>query len=171
MNIKTALLQKHSKSQTLLIANHIADDKSKFATLMKYVLGDDIILAQRAAWVMSYCCEMNELLLMPFMNDVTDKLYQNTHDAVKRNIVRVLQTIPLPEMYHGKIVDACFKLIASADEPVAVKCFAMTTALRICILYPELISEFKIIIESQLPYATAGLKSRVKKTQALLSRY
>lgn len=171
MVIKTALLQKHSKTNTLLIANYIGDDKRKFASLMKCVLSDDLVIAQRAAWVMSYCCEKHNFLLQPYMTEVIEKLNLNTHDAVKRNIVRLFQTIPLAEMYHANIIDACFKLIASSHEPVAVKCFAITTALRICVLYPELIPEFKITIEDQLPHATAGFKSRVKKTIESLRNY
>jgi hypothetical protein len=95
---------------------------------------------------------------------------ENLHDAIKRNTVRVLQEITIPEILWGDAADVCFKLLLSKNEPVAVKCFSMTVLLNIVRHIPELKEELKIIIEDQIPYSSAGFKSRGIKTLKALEK-
>ncbi|MCK5279227.1 MAG: hypothetical protein KAQ62_19445, partial [Cyclobacteriaceae bacterium] len=58
----------------------------------------------------------------------------------------------------------------SGKEPVAVKVFAMTVLFNIVQVYPELSEELEISIEEQMPFCSAGFKSRGRKVLKALSK-
>ena len=57
-------------------------------------------------------------------------------------------------------MDICFRCVASPKEAVAVKAFSLTVLGNLAKLYPEILSEIKLLIEAQLPNKTAAFKSR-----------
>jgi hypothetical protein len=126
-------------------------------------LGTDKILASRAAWVMSYCVIKNPVLIESYLEKLIKNLNADVHVAVKRNTVKVLQYVDIPEKLWGRAATACIYLLQSNKEPVAVKVFSMTVLANICKHEPELATELKLIIENQLPFASAGFKARAKK--------
>jgi len=87
----------------------------------------------------------------------------NLHDAVKRNTVRMLQSVSIPEKYEGEIMEICFKYIESPKEAVAVKAFSLAILEKLAKKYPEIIPEVKLLIEDQMPHQTAAFKTRSKK--------
>ncbi len=112
---------------------------------------------------MSYCAIKNPQLTQSYLQRLIKNLQGDIHVAVKRNTVRVLQYIDIPEKLRGMAATVCFDLIQSGNEPVAVKAFSMTVLANICKHEPELADELKLIIEDQLPFASAGFKARAKK--------
>lgn len=171
MNLREALLKEHSKKQTMIIVNYIGDDEKKFAELMQLFLYHEYRVEQRSAWAVSYCAEVHPHLILPYMKPMIDLLKKkNVHDAVKRNIVRILQFIDIPKKYFAKLANACFDLLLSKEEPVAVKVFSMTVLANICKYEPALASELRLVIEDQLPYGSAGFKSRADKVLREISK-
>lgn len=162
MNIQSELLKEHSKAQTLKIARYIGSDEDRFGELMAMFWGSEYRLSQRAAWVLRYCAESHPSLIMPYLRSLIDNLERPVPDAVKRNTVRVLQETAIPEELQGKLADICFTFLASA-EPVAVKVFAMTVLANLAKKEPDLKNELMILIQDQLPYASAGFVSRGRK--------
>lgn len=163
MKLREAILKEHSKKNTLLIVKYIGDDKNKFAELMHLLFNNEDIIAQRAAWIVSYCAERHPHLVTPYLKQVIEVLGKEVHNAVKRNMLRILQNLPIPGKYFAKLVNHGFHLLVSANEPVAVKAFSMTVLCNICKYEPHLANELKLIIEDQLPFAGNGFKSRGKK--------
>ncbi|MFX8778192.1 hypothetical protein ABTM50_20175, partial [Acinetobacter baumannii] len=60
------------------------------------------------------------------------------HTAVIRNAVRVLETIEIPEQYHGEVMNRCFAFIEDPTIPVAIKAFSLTTLFNLSRQYPEI---------------------------------
>ena len=85
------------------------------------------------------------------------------HDAVKRNTLRLLQAISIPQRFHGEIMSLCFDYIASPDESAAIKAFSLTVLQNLSKQYPEIKQELKTIIEDRWEYESAAFKSRAKK--------
>ena len=52
-NIKEALKREHSKRTTDLIVNYVANNKNRFKELMDLLLGEDLLMVQRASWPLS----------------------------------------------------------------------------------------------------------------------
>jgi hypothetical protein len=95
-------------------------------------------------------------------------LYNDVPDAVKRNTLRLLQDRELPSEVLGVATDVGFKIMESRAEPIAVKVFAMTMLANICKKVPELKNELKLLIEDQMPYGSAGFRSRGKRILKIL---
>jgi hypothetical protein len=120
-------------------------------------------VVQRAAWPVSYCVIAHP----PFIKKHWPALIKNLqkpqlHNAVKRNSIRLLQDIDIPQKYQGAVMDICFKYVAAPAEAVAIKAFSLTVLGNLAKKYPEILPEIKFLIEEQLPHQTAAFKSRAK---------
>ena len=171
MDIREQLLKEHSKSNANKIAHYVSDNTSRFALLMKLFFSDEYRVTQRAAQVVSICSDSHPQLIRPYLKELILNLRNDVHDAVKRNSLRILQDIELPESLHGDMADIGFRLLTSREEPVAVKVFAMTVLANICKKEPDLKNELEIIIEDQMPYGSAGFISRGNKILKRLQHY
>jgi hypothetical protein len=163
MNLREEILREHSKSQTLKIVKYIGNDKERFAELINLFLGNTYRITQRAAWAVSYCAEEHPELIIPYLERMLDNLNQPVHDSVKRNTLRTFQDIDIPEKLQGKAADICFKLLRDKDETIGTKVFAMTVLHNLSKQHPDLENELRIAIEEQMPYASAGFRSRGSK--------
>jgi hypothetical protein len=164
MDIRQALMTEHSKQQTMAIVEYIGEDPKRFAELMKVFFAGDYRLTQRAAWPMNYCAERHPKLILPYLPKLLDCLErEDMHDAVRRNVVRLLQYIEIPKRLTGKVYSHCIDLLDDADQPAAVRAFAMTVATRIAKSEPDLINELRLIVSKHLPHATAAFRARAKQ--------
>ena len=170
MDIRAALLKEHSKEQTLKIVHYIGENKARFALLMDLFLNDEYRVTQRAAWVVGHTAEKNPQLFQPYLQVLIENLQKSVHDAIKRNTLRVLQDIDIPEDLLGLAAEICFSFLDDPKEPVAVRVFSMTVCYNICVKEPDLSNELKLIIEDHLPHGSAGFKSRGKRTLKLLDK-
>ncbi len=167
MDLRETILKEHSKNNCDKIVSWIGDDPKKFDQLFYLFLNDEYRVTQRAAWPLS-CCAISHPF---FMKNKFEKLINNLrkpnlHDAIKRNTVRVLQHVDIPEMQEGRVMEICFNYVESPKESVAVKAFSLTILGKLAKKYPEIIPEIKLLIEEQIDQQTAGFKSRAKRILA-----
>lgn len=169
MELKNAILEEHSKAQTDRIVQYVGHDQKRFDALMKvFLTGDDLIL-QRAGWPLSYCAQNNPAFVLPHLGKLLKLLQKpNVHNAVTRNIVRILQDVKIPARYQGTVMAVCFDFIASPEQPAAIKAFSLTILEHLAVSYPDIVPELKLIIEERWPYETAAFHSRAKK---ILKKY
>lgn len=170
MNIKTALLKEHSKRQCDAIVKWVDHDQKRFDELFGLFLHDEYRVVQRAAWPISYCVEKHpEFIKKHFAKLIKNLSRKGIHDAVKRNTVRLLQYVSIPEKFHGQVMDICFRYITSPAEAVAVKAFSMTVLQNLAKQYPEIVNELKLVIEERWDYETVAFKTRAKNLLKELS--
>jgi hypothetical protein len=164
MDIRAAIIKEHSRAQLLKIVKYIGDDPDRFKKLIEIFLAGPYRVTQRAAWPISVVAETQPQLLIPHLKKILDFARKpGVHDSVKRNAVRLLQFIEIPKKLHGNIADLCFEFLQDKKEPIAVKVFSMSALATIAQSNPELKKELKIIIEDQLPYASAGFLVRARR--------
>jgi len=164
MDIRQALKAEHSKRQTMAIVEFIGDDAERFAQLMKIFFAGEYRLTQRAAWPMNYCAERHPALIQPYLPKLLACLErEDVHDAVKRNVVRLLQYIEIPKRLAGKVYARCVDLIDDADRPVAVRAFALTVAARIAKSEPDLLNELRLVVRKHLPHTTVAFQKRARE--------
>jgi hypothetical protein len=163
-DIRSALLEVHSKAQATKIADYIGKDPKRFAELMKCVFGPVYRVSQRAAWPVSHCIERHPELVKPYFNVLIKQLERDdVHVAVRRNVARLLQFVEIPKRYQGRIFDACYNLLADPNETVAVRCFSMSVAAKIAKDEPELMEELRMVATKYPQVATAGFRSRARR--------
>ncbi len=164
MNIQNALIREHSKANTMRIVAYIGVNQERFDELMALLGGEDALIAQRAAWVVGHSGVKHPKLVQKHFQEMIDCLKKpKNHDAIKRNILRVWQFVSFPEAHIGEITDLCFDYLMSSKEAVAIKVFAMTILHNITKSIPELQNELRLLIEDQMPYGSAGFRSRGRK--------
>jgi hypothetical protein len=163
VDIKKAILKEHSSRNAQRIVNYIGHSPSRFNELVKVFLGGPYQVSQRASWPLSNCIEHHPDLIKPHLGTILKVLDDDTaHDTVRRNIVRLLQFIEIPKRYYGKVWSMCYQLM-DPKQPIAVRVFSMTVLAAIASKEPDLKNELRILIEDQLPYASAGYLSRARK--------
>jgi hypothetical protein len=164
MDLRKVILQEHSKAQALKIVSYIGSDAPRFKKLIEIFLAGPYRLTQRAAWPLSLCVEKHPALIVPHLKAILDYLQTpGIHDSVKRNVMRLLQFIEIPKRFHGQVTQTAFSFLQNKKEPVAIRVFAMTVLASVCKDQPDLKRELKILVEDQLPYASAAFISRAKK--------
>lgn len=164
MDIRQALMAEHSKRQTMAIVEYVGDDARRFAELMKLFFAGDYRLTQRAAWPMNYCAERHPNLILPYLPKLLDCLERDDmHDAVRRNVMRLLQYIEIPKRLIGRVYSHCVDLIDDAYQPVAARAFALTVAARIAKSEPDLMNELRLIVSKHLPHTTVAFQKRARE--------
>ncbi len=164
MNIRDELLAEHSKRQTMKIVRYIDGDAKKFAELMKLFLGPVYRTSQRAAWAVNYCAEHDRELVKPYFNRLVEQLERDdVHVAVRRNVARMLQFIDVPKRLEGRVYDACYNLLDDANQPVAVRVFALSAAVKIAKNEPDLLDELRLVATKYRSLMTAGFRSRTRR--------
>jgi hypothetical protein len=164
MDLKKEILKEHSKKQMTKVVDYVGDNPNRFKGLIQVFLAGPYRVTQRASWPLSYCVEKHPHLIKPHLKTILDYLPKpDVHDAVKRNIIRLLQYIEIPKKLQGKIADICFGFLQDKKEPVAVRVFSMSVLTAIASENPDLKRELKLIIEDALPHASPAFLSRARK--------
>jgi len=164
MHLESEILKEHSKHQSLKIAKWVGKDKNRFKELMQLFLHGEYRVTQRASWIISICAEQYPALIQPWLKQMLQKTQEpKVHDAVKRNVVKILQGIEVPKALTGMTADICFNLLADKNEPVAIRVFSMTVLYHLTQKEPDLKNELRLLIEENLHEEKAAFKSRGKK--------
>jgi len=170
MTIKEELLRDFSKPQMIFLANKIGANQESFDELIDLFLHDDIKVTQRAAWLLSHCVDQHPWLIEKHIEAIILNLEKDVNDAVKRNTLRVLQFMEIPEESMGILAEHCFNYLNSGKEPIAIKAYSMTILFNIVKVFPELKEELQMSIEDQLPFGSAGVKNRGNKILKALQK-
>ncbi len=164
MDLRETILKEHSKKNCNTIVSWVGNNNKRFNQLFDLFLNDEYRVTQRAAWPLSY----SAIAHPAFMNKNFEKLINNLrkpnlHDSIKRNTVRLLQEVQIPEKLEGAVMEMCFNYLAAPKETVAIKAFSLTVLSKFAKKYPEIIPEIKLLIEEQINHQSAAFKSRAKK--------
>ena len=171
MNLITILQKERSKKTNIEVANYIGYSKERFAELIEIIIGKDLEMANRAAWVIPSINDKNiDQLIQPYLKTVIELLNQPVHDAIKRNMVRMLQFTNIPKKLQVITLEYCFQLLNNSKEAVAIRVFAMTVLYNLTIQEPDLAHELYDSIEMHMEGALPAYKSRGGKILKSLAK-
>jgi hypothetical protein len=98
VDIRKLLDRAHSKFITDKIVAHIGADQKRFNSLITIFLAGPYRITQRAAWPLSYCVKNHPFLIDRHYPSILKMAVKpDAHVAVKRNIVRLLQFVEVPD--------------------------------------------------------------------------
>lgn len=170
MNLRNQILAEASKANALKVVQWIGNDPERFRSILDIFLHDEYRLVQRASWIISTVAEQQPALVKPHLKAMVDRMGDaGVPVAVKRNVVRILQFMPVPKKLQGPVMDYCFRFLENPQETVAVRVFSMTVLANLAQQYPDIKNEIILLIEDQMREgALPAFKSRGKKTLKLL---
>jgi hypothetical protein len=171
LNLETAILREHSKRNTVRIAQWIGNDPKRFEELMELFLHGEHVVTQRAAWVLSEVSDNYPELITPWLGAMVKKTQEpGVHDAVKRNVVRILQTATIPRKLLGTVVTVCFDELANPESPIAVRCNAMTVLANAAEHEPDIAGELRAVIEQMQLQPGPAFSARIRHVLKQLDR-
>lgn len=170
MNIKKELLKIQSKDQMKKIAEFVGNDKNRFEQLISFLESDDFVLQARASWAFTTCYDLGCKLIGDYSEFYIGVLTQAKLDGTKRNILRILQWIDVPESLHGRLLDYSFRVALNPNEAVAIRAFALGVLQKMYLLYPEISKELLLVCEEAMENGSSGLKNRAGKIYKILKK-
>ncbi len=91
-----------------------------------------------------------------------------SHDAVVRNVLRILIHTPIPEDLQGEIYSFCFSNIISKNQAVAIRAFSLSLCTKVAYLYPELKEEVLSIADLIKDDESAAMQSAIRNCKKKL---
>ena len=170
MDLINHFSQKRTSENLAQAVAYIGFNKGRFKELMTLFFSPDDKLSARAAHAVSHCVDRTPNLLIPYISTIVAHLDEQPNVAVKRNIVRLLQSQTIPKEAQGTLTTHCFDFLQDSKEAVAVKAFSMTILVNMCHSYPELINELALVIQDLMENGSSGIKNRGLKTLAQLKK-
>lgn len=164
MNLRQAILEEHSKTQTNKILAWVGSSQERFDQLMNLFLNDEYRVVQRAGWPLSYCAIKHPSFVQKYFRAFFRLLKDETaHPAVRRNILRLLPSVKIPVKYHGEAIDQCVRFLTTPGEKAAAKAFSLHVLKNLAATYPDIIGEVSAIIHDQWDREAPSFRSRAKK--------
>lgn len=115
----------------------------------------------RAARIVSlYGCEQPGRI-KPLLDTLINQIINTRSESVKRNFLKIFvdNEFILRQNAKAKLINHCFDLL-NGNNTVGTKMYSMVVLYTYCIDIPELLKELYETVESQLPGASAGFRSR-----------
>jgi hypothetical protein len=171
MEASEILRHRVSKKTLDQLIDYVCVSRDRFEDLFKLFYTSTGLVRHQSAWALSYCVEQYPDWITPHIGKLI-RLVETVDEpsGIRRSVMRMLQFASIPKRLHGRAVNACFARITDPDEAVAVKVFAMTVCANIAEQNEEIARELRLILEDQLPYGTAGFRSRATKVLRRLDK-
>ena len=161
--LESKLEQRFPKEEVTQLARELLADNTLFASFMQIFFKGPPFPKDMAAWVLTHCTDLNSDSVDSYISQLILHLKSENNNPTKRAILRTLQDVEIDPQFYSLLIDLCFGYLMSQKEEIAIKVYAMTVLYNISNHLTDLKNELKIVIEDQLQYGSAGLKSRGRR--------
>jgi hypothetical protein len=162
MDIRTQLLSELSRVNVDYTIHVLGNDPACFKELINFIISEPDPLPMRASWVVEGITLKYPEMINPHIGLLIRNLRKYSHPGTRRNLLKILSRMDIPEKYHGILIDICFDWLANENRTVAEKVYAMQIIANHLKIYAELINEFLEIVNDQLPKNTPAFESRAR---------
>ncbi len=157
------IMAEHSRSQADFIADVVLKHPNLISELINIVIADEEPISRRAAWPLRIVSDRNHEIIYPFTPLIIDKLQRIETVSIQRAFLAILINSTIPEDYHGELLQFTSEILLNAGSPVASIIYSADIFYKLSIKEPELLNELKLMLEYQLPFGSAGVKSKCRK--------
>jgi len=145
------------------IASSAMDNPVFVTKLLAYSYSDDRKLSFRASWTLSRVFDKNPEMMLPYLEDIVEKLNSLDNESTQRSFLRIISLADYSRLslkHHGILADHCFKALNSGFSAIAIKAYSMEIIYRLALIYPELANELSASIAMVQGEGSAGVKAR-----------
>lgn len=118
--------------------------------------------AAYASWTAMHAAELRRNKLNSFQLDILlNALEKTAYSSVRRNLMRILQLVSIPEQEVWRIADIALACFENRKEDIAVRAFAISVLENCLHTAPEMGREVLFVLERELPFAGAAVRVRL----------
>jgi tRNA-dihydrouridine synthase len=161
--LKEYLQNPSSKVQTVLISEYVLENPYLIAPLYHLIHSDKPKIQWHAAWVFEHIFIAKPEIIKPYLKEIVSEFHTIENNSVKRHFAKILSLTDINNMANGIFINTCFEWLKSELISVAVKAHCMQILFHLTLKYPDLKPELRIVLEEQIPFNSAGFKSRAQK--------
>ncbi|MBK9291922.1 MAG: hypothetical protein IPM52_09885 [Bacteroidetes bacterium] len=118
--------------------------------------------AARMAWVVEEISANRPEALEDFTDAIIALVLTNGHQAVLRNMLKVLLLYRTNETFAMALFDRCLQLASAKENEVAVRCNALSLAHHIAMQHPGLEHEVFVLADNLRHEGSAGFRARTR---------
>ncbi len=112
------------------------------------VHSDDPVEARNAAWVMTHFTDEQVMMLMPRQNEFIDLILTTGNSSLRRLLLNIIERQEIKEEnLRTDFLDFCLEHTSSPTEQPGIQSLCMKLAYRQCRFYPELMEEFRNMLQ------------------------
>jgi hypothetical protein len=164
MYLHKEILNNRSKENVMKAARYACSSTKRFSELVDCVVSNEKRLPELASWCLGWAVKLKPLMVLPHLETVVAQMENEAaNETVKRNMLRILEDVDIPENFHGRVMNACFRFVEDPATAVAIKAFSLTILSNLSRHYPDILPELKLLIEARMPHETAAFRSRGRK--------
>ena len=146
----------------------LIDDNTYDQELLNLIVNDDTKIGANAAWLMTHLYPKSDDWLCT-MQDVLKEAVLSTNNYTKKRLMLNLISTQVLTM-HVAFLDFCLANIINKEEPAGIRCLCIKIAYKLCLLIPELLQEFKAILELIESDAQPAIKATQKNITKQLNK-
>lgn len=156
------LLYDSSKDCIDKAADLIGDNEKLIAGLLELTLKEKPKISARAARVINVSFERKPILAALFRRQIIESFENVRNESIRFNLLRIFTFTPLPDDEEdlGMLMNICFDTLDTVTERVAQKAYSLDILANIAMIIPEIKQELALIIRREMPYSSAGYRSR-----------
>ena len=160
------LRQTFSEGGALEIYHEIKAGGDFLGFTRQYAFDADYRVAKSALWGLTKASDNELSQLQVLLNELIDQAMQTENSSVRRLTLSIIERLELTEDdLRADFLDFCMEHMAAGDEFPGVQTLCMKLSYRMCNFYPELMEEFKRIVDAmEIDYykpAVKGLRNRI----------
>ena len=132
----------------------------------QYAFDTDYRVARSALWGLTKASDNELSQLQVLLDELIDQAMQTENSSVRRLTLSSIERLKLTEdNLRADFLDFCMEHMVAGDEFPGVQTLCMKIANRMCNFYPELMEEFKRIVDAmEIDYykpAVKGLRNKI----------
>lgn len=169
-SLSELIMAEYSRTQADFIADIIIKKPSLLGELIDIVFQNSEPLSRRASWPLRIISDRDIDIVAPFVPKIIQKLPKIDNVAIQRSLLALLVNTPIPEEQHGELLQFTFEILIDKGSPVASLIYSTDIFYKLSVNEPDLLGELKLMLEVLMPYGSAGVKSKCRKTIKKIER-
>jgi hypothetical protein len=143
----------------------IDNNPNYFKHLLDLCFTEPYPISMRASRVIQMFCEKNPEFILPYIEEVIEQVAISKVEGVKRSFLKLIaESIDFNLVKdNSKLLQIAFDWVVSPKEAISVRYYCIFICKKFCDSEPDLIPEFKAMLEFSLTESSAGLRSTAVK--------
>ncbi len=125
-------------------------------------------IAMRFSWLLGGLCERDPQRVFPVVTYLFTTRDTITIQHFERSLAKMFYLAGIPPEIEGEAVDALFQWLLDPKAIISTRNFAMAALDKLCLKYPELRHELKVVLEELVLPPGGSLEKKARKLLAAM---